>query len=97
MNMELKSMSESGFMNNVVIIHAIPYIANCSRWKSFDNGQGTSSSLEKFCSLFTPFKMCSHAYEISLIECICLVILNNYMYRLTCCFLSQPRGHVKSY
>ena len=27
-------------------------------------------------------------YAISLIECICLIILNNYIYHLTCCFLT---------
>ena len=26
----------------------LPYIANCSRWKSFTDGQGTSNSLENF-------------------------------------------------
>ena len=66
----------------------IPYIANCLRWKSFVDGQGTSYSLENFHSSFTQVKMCSRAYSISLIKCTCLIILNNYMYLLTCCFLS---------
>ena len=67
---------------------SVPYIANCSRWKSFVDGQGTSNLLENFRSLFTLVKMCSHAYTISLIERIWLIILNNYMYHLTCRFLS---------
>ena len=56
--------------------------------EKFADGQGTSNSLENFCGLFAPVKMCSRAYAISLIECICLIIPDNYMYRLTCLFLS---------
>ena len=67
---------------------AIPYIANCLRWKSFADGQGTSNLLENSRGSFTPVKMCFRAYAISLIECICLIILDNYMYHLTCRFLS---------
>ena len=42
-------------------IMTIPYIANCSRWKSFADGQGTSNSLENFRGSFTLVKMCSPA------------------------------------
>ena len=45
------------------------------RWKTF----AVRSTLSK---------MCSRAYAVSLIKRICLIIPNNYMYRLTCCFLS---------
>ena len=34
----------------------LSYIANCSRWKSFADGQGTSNSLEDFLGSFTPVK-----------------------------------------
>ena len=40
----------------------VPYIANCSRWKSFADGQGTSNSLENFHGSFTPVKRCAHVH-----------------------------------
>ena len=37
--------------------HAIPYIANRSRWKSFADGQGITNSLENFRGLLTPVNL----------------------------------------
>ena len=37
----------------ILVCLLLPYNANCSRWKSFADGQGTSYSLENFRGLFT--------------------------------------------
>ena len=54
-----KLRKENTYLKTKVSI--ILYIANCSRWKSFADGQGTSNSLENFHGSFTPVKMCSRA------------------------------------
>ena len=38
----------------LIFVHLILYIANCSRWKSFADGQASSNSLENFHGFPTP-------------------------------------------
>ena len=70
----------------------IPYIANCSRWKTFADGQGTSIRWKTF-TVRSPWSKCAHVRRLChrlfkgandlfhLIERICLTIPNNYIYR----------------